>query len=128
MREIVAASARELRQALAALDNLANDFVPSAVDEMLWTARDAEFLKQEAGIHGGGRPVENPVEHISLNWAHADNPSQQHMIATSEHFLKTMGWHEHQAIFVAHNDKDHKQVHIEINRNHPETGLCMNEG
>src|ERR1700681_2194618 len=34
MREIVVASTRELRQALAALDNLANDFVPSAVDEI----------------------------------------------------------------------------------------------
>jgi hypothetical protein len=30
--------------------NLANDHVPSAVDEMLWTARNAELLKQEAGI------------------------------------------------------------------------------
>jgi hypothetical protein len=30
--------------------NLANDDIPSAVNEMLWTARDAELLKQEAGI------------------------------------------------------------------------------
>ena len=30
--------------------NLASDDVPCAVNEMLWTARDAELLKQEAGI------------------------------------------------------------------------------
>lgn len=32
--------------------NCANDHVPSAVDEMVWTARDAELLKQEAGDPG----------------------------------------------------------------------------
>ena len=30
--------------------NLAHDHVPSAVDEMLWTARHAELLKQQAGV------------------------------------------------------------------------------
>ena len=46
--------------------NLANDHVPSAVDEMLWTARNAELLKQEAGIRAGGRATENAVKHVSL--------------------------------------------------------------
>jgi hypothetical protein len=49
--------------------NLANDHVPSAVDEMYWTAQNAELLKQEAGIRAGGRATENPVKHVSLNWA-----------------------------------------------------------
>ena len=39
--------------------NLANDHVPSAVDEMLWTARNAELLKHEAGVRAGGRATEN---------------------------------------------------------------------
>src|SRR6266571_137657 len=82
--------------------NLANDFVPSAVDEMFWTSRDAEILKQEAGVRAGGRSAEHPAKHISLNWAIKDNPSERHMIATSEQFLRSMGWNEHQAIFVAH--------------------------
>ena len=86
--------------------NLANDFVPSAVDEMLWTTRDAELLKQEAGVRAGGRATESPVKHVSLNWAIEDDPSQRHMIATSEQFLRSMGWSEHQAILVAHDDKE----------------------
>jgi Relaxase/Mobilisation nuclease domain len=50
------------------------------------------------------------------------------MIATSENFLTTMGWNEHQAVFVAHNDKPHKHVHIMLNVVHPETGLRLNDG
>src|SRR5262249_53357592 len=60
--------------------NLANDHVPSAVNEMLTTARDAELLKQEAGIRAGGRSTENTVKHLSLNWAPGENPSREHMI------------------------------------------------
>ena len=45
--------------------NLANDHIPSAVSEMLWTARYAEVLKQQAGIRAGGRTTENPVKHFS---------------------------------------------------------------
>ena len=108
--------------------NLANDHVPSAVDEMFWTARDAELLKQEAGVRGGGRPTEHPAKHISLNWAIEDNPSQQHMITTCEQFLRSMGWDQHQAIFVAHNDKAYKHVHLMINQVHPETGLKLDDG
>jgi hypothetical protein len=54
--------------------NLAHDHVSSAVDEMLWTSRNAELLKQEAGIHAGGRATENTVKHISLNWSPDETP------------------------------------------------------
>jgi hypothetical protein len=108
--------------------NLANDHVPSAVDEMYWTAENAELFKQEAGIRAGGRATENPVKHVSLNWAPDDNPSREHMIATSESFLRHMGWNEHQAILIAHDDKSYKHVHIMLNVVHPETGLRLNDG
>src|SRR3984957_5289002 len=84
--------------------NLANDHVPSAVDEMLWTARNAELLKQEAGIRAGGRATETPVKHLSLNWAPDERPTQQHMIGTTEDFLRHMHWDEHQAVLIAHTD------------------------
>jgi Relaxase/Mobilisation nuclease domain len=107
--------------------NLANDDVPCAVDEMLWTARDAELLKQEAGFRAGGRAIERPVKHVSLNWAPGDNPTREHMIGTTEDFLRHMKWQEHQAIVVAHNDKAHAHVHIMLNAVHPETGLRLND-
>jgi hypothetical protein len=108
--------------------NLANDHVPSAVDEMLWTARDAELLKQENGVRAGGQSTKNAVKHVSLNWAIEDKPSEQHMKATSEHFLRHMGWDQHQAIFVAHNDKAYKHVHLMINQVHSETGSKLDDG
>jgi hypothetical protein len=107
--------------------NLANDDVLCAVNEMYLTAENAELLKQAAGIRAGGRKTENPVKHISLNWAPDDNPSQKHMIETSEHFLKSMGWSDHQAIFVAHDDKSYKHAHIILNAVHPETGRHLSE-
>jgi hypothetical protein len=63
--------------------NLANDHVPSAVDEMVWTARNAELLKQEAGIRAGGRSTENSAKHLSLNWSPQDNPTREHMIESN---------------------------------------------
>lgn len=107
--------------------NLANDHVPSAVDEMLWTARDAELLKQEAGVRAGGRATENPVKHVSLNWAPSDRPTQQHMVETAEEFLRHMKWQEHQAVFVAHRDKPYAHVHLILNAVHPETGLRLDD-
>jgi hypothetical protein len=117
----------EERVAWTHTHNLANDHVPSAVDEMLWTAREAELLKQEAGIRAGGRATENAVKHISLNWSPDDRPTREDMIETSEKFLTAMRWNEHQAIFVAHDDKAYSHVHIMLNVVHPETGLRLND-
>jgi hypothetical protein len=108
--------------------NLANDHVPSAVDEMLWTARNAELLKQEAGIRAGGRATEYPVKHLSLNWSPDENPTQEHMIETADDFLRHMKWQQHQAIYVAHDDKSYAHVHVLLNSVHPDTGLQLDDG
>src|ERR1700733_12221304 len=105
--------------------NLANDHVPSAVDEKAWTARKARLLKQEAGIPAGGRATEYPVKDLSLNGSPEDKPTREHMIQKSQDFLRHMGWQEHQAIMVAHDDKPHPHVHLMINAIHPETGLHL---
>ena len=107
--------------------NLAHDHVLSAVDEMLWTARNAELLKQEAGVRAGGCVTENPVKHISLNWSPEDRPTRDHMLETTEDFLRAMKWDEHQAVIVAHEDKEHAHVHVLLNAIHPETGLRLND-
>src|SRR4051794_37808485 len=72
--------------------NLANDDIGSAVDEMIWTFRAADRLKREAGVRAGGRPLDNPVKHWSLNWHKSEDPSRDHMIETVRDFLDHMGW------------------------------------
>lgn len=104
--------------------NCSHDHVPSAVHEMYTTQLDAEALKREAGVHAGGRPVEKPVKHISLNWHRDDDPTKEHMIATTEDFLQRMGWGEHQAVVYCHTDR-HPHVHVMINAVHPETGKTL---
>lgn len=108
--------------------NLANDYVPAAVNEMYITAESAEWLKQQAGVRAGGRPTENPVKHVCLNWAIDDKPSREHMIKTAEDYLRHMGWSEHQVIMVAHSDKDYAHLHMIINAIHPETGKALDDG
>lgn len=108
--------------------NCANDHVLSAVDEMLWTFRDAELLKEEAGVRAGGRPLENPVKHFSLNWHPSQDPTREEMIAATEDFLKHMGWSERQALLVAHQDKEHDHAHVMLSRIHPEHGKALDDG
>jgi len=107
--------------------NCANDDVPCAANEMTWTARDAELLKQEAGIRAGGRATENTVKHFSLNWSPEEQPTREHMIGTTQDFLRHMGWEEHQAVLFSHTDKPHAHVHGMLNTVHPETGLRLND-
>jgi hypothetical protein len=107
--------------------NLASDDVRGAVNEMYLTAENAELLKQEAGIRAGGRATENPVKHVSLNWAPDESPTREHMIETTEDFLRHMKWQEHQALLVAHDDKEYAHVHVLLNVVHPETGLRLDD-
>jgi hypothetical protein len=107
--------------------NCANDHVHCAVGEMLWTARDAELLKQEAGVRAGGRTTENTVKHFSLSWSPEEKPTREHMIETTQDFIRHMKWEEHQAILFSHTDKPHAHVHVMLNTVHPETGLRLND-
>lgn len=108
--------------------NCAHDHVGSAVHEMITTCRDAELLKAEAGARAGGTPVEKPVRHLSLAWHPSEQPDRAEMTRAAEAFLKHMGWQEHQAILIAHDDREHRHVHIVLNAIHPETGLKLDDG
>jgi hypothetical protein len=104
--------------------NLASDRPASAIDEMLWTVRGADWLKQQSNVPPGGRPLENPVKHFSLNWHPSETPTREQMIEGVEGFLSHMGWQEHQALIVCHDDK-HPHVHVMLNAVHPDTGRAL---
>ena len=107
--------------------NLAHDHLASAVHEMVSTCRDADLLKEAAGV-AVATMVEKPVKHLSLNWHPSEKPEREAMIAAAESFVKHMGWQDHQAVFVAHDDRAHAHVHLVINAVHPETGRKLDDG
>lgn len=71
--------------------NCANDNPQQVVDEMYWTFEQADLIKEQAGRGSGGRALENPVKHVSLNWHPSEKPDRDAMIATSEQFMERMG-------------------------------------
>ncbi len=107
--------------------NCANTEPALALEEMRRTAADQELLKQASGIAGGGRKTEDPVKTISLSWAPHQRPSRDEMQEAADSYLKAMGWHEHEAVFIAHGDTAHPHLHIILNRIHPETGRTLND-
>jgi hypothetical protein len=103
-----------------------DDHPTLAVDTMLWTARAAEDLKRAAGIRAGGRPLENPVKHFSLNWHRSQNPTREQMIEAAESFLAHMKWSEHEALIVCHGEEGKQpHVHVMLCAVHPETGRAL---
>lgn len=108
--------------------NCVHDDEWSVVHEMYTTFANADALKTEAGVRAGGRKLEKPVKHLSLNWHPTDEPTQEHMIETAQEFLLHMKWDEHQAFLVAQTDKAHPHVHVMLNAVHPETGKKLDDG
>lgn len=70
--------------------------------------------------------AEKPVYHLSVSYAPGDNPTKEMMIQDGQEILKKLGLEEHQAVFVGHQDTDHKHFHLMVNRVHPERGKAWN--
>lgn len=108
--------------------NLANTHVGAAIDEMYWTYRAADQLKRAAGVSTGGTKLQNPVKHLSLNWHPSDHPTKDEMVRAVRDFMRHMGWQEHQAVLVAHNDRPHDHVHVMVNVVSPVDGRGLDAG
>ena len=89
---------------------------------MAATAAAAPEFKRLAGGSPGGRKLEKPVCHYSLNWAKDETPDRQEMSRAVDESLKALGLEGHQALIVAHRDKEHRHVHVIVNRVDLESG------
>lgn len=98
-----------------------------ALDEMWRTAEDQAYLKMQAGVKRGGRVCADPVKTISLSWHKEDRPDPHHMVESADAFLKHMGWDNHQAVYVGHNDTEHRHIHIILSRIDHETGRTIDD-
>lgn len=107
--------------------NCVHDYPEQALDEM-WATADAQVeLKRANGLPVSGRKCTNPVKTISLSWHPSEKPTPDQMIEAADSYLKHMGWDEHQAVLIGHNDTAHPHIHIILNRVHPETGLVLDD-
>ncbi|MEJ2118979.1 MAG: relaxase/mobilization nuclease domain-containing protein, partial [Alphaproteobacteria bacterium] len=95
--------------------------------EMWRVAEDQQWLKRQVGGRTCGRVCENPVKTLSLSWHKEDAPTPEHMIEAADAYLKHMGWDAHQAVFIGHNDTEHRHIHIVLNRVHPENGRTIDD-
>jgi hypothetical protein len=107
--------------------NTLNTDPERALDEMWRTAEDQAYLKMQAGVKRGGRVTEDPVKTLSLSWHKDDKPTPEHMIESADAYLKQMGWDAHQAVYVGHNDTEHRHIHIVLNRVNPDTGRTLDD-
>lgn len=107
--------------------NCLNSDPERALEEMWVTAENQAWLKQQAGVKRGGRVCEDPVKTMSLAWHKDDAPTPEHMVEAADSFLKHMGWDQHQAVFVGHQDTEHRHIHIILNRVHPDTGRTLDD-
>lgn len=115
------------RVAFTATRNCVNDDPHRAIDEMWATAAAQTELKRASGLSLGGRKCTDPVKTISLSWHPSETPTPEQMIAAADSYLTRMGWNEHQAVYVGHNDTAHPHIHIILNRVHPETGRVLDD-
>jgi hypothetical protein len=108
--------------------NTLEDEPEAVLAEMRQTALDQSLLKQLAGKRLDGRPTERTVMTVALAWSpEQERPTKEHMIETGRSYLQSMGWQEHQVLFVGHNDTKHPHFHMIINRVHPETGMTLDD-
>lgn len=107
--------------------NCVNDDPHLAIDEMWATAVAQNDLKRATGLKLCGRKCTDPVKTISLSWHPSETPTPEQMVEAADSYLAKMGWSEHQAVFVGHNDTEHAHIHIILNRVHPETGRVLDD-
>jgi hypothetical protein len=74
---------------------------------MAATARDSERCRK-------------PVYHLSISFDPGDPVDRQTMRRVADRTLRDLGLEDHQALMVAHRDRQHPHVHIVVNRVHPE--------
>ncbi|NOR70833.1 MAG: relaxase/mobilization nuclease domain-containing protein, partial [Methylomarinum sp.] len=111
------------RVAWSETGNMHTQDIEKAALVMAYIDKNADSLKRDFGGSAAGRKSEvGNVYHYSLSWAHGENPDQQHQQEQALKTLERLGLSTHQYYMVAHDDTEHKHVHIVANLIDLETG------
>ena len=82
---------------------------------------EAAVLMRATAASSSSR-CEQPVYHLSLSLSPGEHLSPGQWSGVVERTLSDLGLGEHQALVIAHRDREHEHVHVMVNRVHPETG------
>ena len=113
---------RDDRVGFTEVENLVPCDPARAARIMAATARDADALKELAGVSAKGRKLTKPVYHFSLSWARDEKPDQATMLGAAQDSLRSLGMQDRQAVVIEHRDRPHPHVHVVVNRVSPEDG------
>lgn len=110
------------RVAFTYTDNLLTNDAEKALKVMAWTALHQADLKRSAGVKATGRKLEAPVHTFAFSWAKNETPDRDHMINVAREAMAVLGLSEHEALYVGHDDTEHRHIHVIVNRVHPDHG------
>ena len=106
--------------------NLATAEIRQAARQMAATVQYAGELKRMAGASTAGRKLAKPVYHYTLSWGQDERPDRFEMSRAVDESLKALGMEDRQAFVVAHNDTQHRHLHVVVNRVSAEDGRAAN--
>ncbi len=66
------------------------------------------------------RRCQSPVYHYVISWHREERPNADIMRQVADTTCADLGLDGHQLLYIAHDDTDHRHVHIVANRVHPE--------
>lgn len=68
--------------------------------------------------------VQKPVYHLAISFDPTDQVDCAIMERIADRVMTRLGLQDHQAVIVAHQDRDHPHLHLLVNRVHPTTGTA----
>ncbi len=104
------------RVGMVELENLPDCEAATAARIMAGTVRDAEMLKELAGVSSRGRKLAKPVYHYSLSWPPEKSPDRAEMLEAAQGSLQALGMGDRQALVVEHTHCAYCHVHVVVNR------------
>lgn len=84
----------------------------------------AHFMAATADL---SKRCQKPVYHLILSWDRSDEPEPAAMSEVADSVLSKIGLAHHEALYVAHQDKEHPHLHIMVNRISAETGKAWDK-
>jgi 5S rRNA maturation endonuclease (ribonuclease M5) len=66
--------------------------------------------------------VRKPYYHLVLSWHELEQPTDEQMVESADHMIRSLGLEDHQIVIGTHHDTKRRHIHLVCNTVHPITG------